>query len=93
MVAFKTLHILNKSPDHSRYRLCLSAIGSEDVLLLTENGVLGVTRESGIAIGQWFALAPDVEARGLSGYVSGNQAVSFDDMVELTASADKIISW
>ncbi|MDL0429595.1 sulfurtransferase complex subunit TusB [Marinobacter sp. TBZ242] len=93
MITFRTLHILNKSPAHGRYSLCLSAIGPEDGLLLTENGVLAVTQPLGISTERCFALAPDLEARGLSAQISRNQAVSFDDMVDLTASADNVISW
>lgn len=93
MIAFKTLHILNKPPDHSRFSLCLAAIGPEDGLLLTENGVLAVTQRLAIGRERCFALAPDLEARGLSSHISGNQTVSFDDMVGLTASAENVISW
>lgn len=93
MTTFKTLHILNKPPDHSRYRLCLSAIGPEDGLLLTENGVLAVTQRLGISSERCFALAPDLEARGLLPHISKDQTVSFDGMVELTASAENVISW
>lgn len=93
MITFKTLHILNKSPDHGRYRLCLSAIGPEDGLLLTENGVLAVTQLLDIDSERRFALAPDLEARGLSPQNSSDQTVSFDQMVDLAASAESVISW
>ncbi len=93
MITFKTLHILNKPPDHSRFSLCLSAIGPEDGLLLTENGVLAVTQRLAINSERCFALAPDLEARGLSPQFSRDQTVSFDDMVDLTASAENVISW
>lgn len=93
MTTFKTLHVLNKPPGHSRYRLCLSAIGPEDGLLLTENGVLAVTQRLGINSERCFALAPDLEARGLLPQINKDQTVSFDDMVELTASAENVISW
>lgn len=93
MITLKTLHILNKPPEHGRYRLCLSAIGPEDGLLLTENGVLAVTQLLGINREQCFALAPDLEARGLSSQISRDQTVSFDDMVDLTAFAEHVISW
>lgn len=93
MTTFKTLHILNKAPDHSRSRLCLSAIGPEDGLLLTENGVLAVTQRLDMDGERCFALGPDVEARGLSQKISRDQTVSFEDMVDLTASAENVISW
>jgi tRNA 2-thiouridine synthesizing protein B len=93
MITFKTLHILNKPPDHRRFSLCLSAIGPEDGLLLIENGVLAVTQRLDINKERCFALAPDLEARGLSSQFSGNQTLSFDDMVELAAFAENVISW
>lgn len=93
MVTVRTLHILNKPPQHSRCEACFAAIGPEDGLLLIENGVLAVTQPIAIDSQRWFALAPDLEARGLSPLISRKQAVSFDDMVHLTASAEKVISW
>ncbi|MDK8464382.1 sulfurtransferase complex subunit TusB [Marinobacter sp. SS13-12] len=93
MISFKTLHILNKPPEHSRFRLCLSAIGPEDGLLLTENGVLAVTQRLDLNPERCFALAPDLEARGLSSQFSREQTVSFDGMVGLTAAAENVISW
>ena len=97
MISIKTLHILNKLPDHNRYRLCLAAIGPEDGLLFIENGVLAITQAAPevleIAAERRFVLGPDLEARGLSGQTDGPQTVSFSDMVKLTASADRVISW
>jgi tRNA 2-thiouridine synthesizing protein B len=93
MITLNTLHILNKPPAHSRYKLCLSAIGPEDGLLLTENGVLAVTQLPEINSERCFALEPDLAARGLLSQISGDHTVSFDGMVDLTASAENVISW
>lgn len=93
MTPLKTLHILNKPPEHRRYASCLNAIGPDDGLLLTENGVLAVSRPLKIAGARCFVLAPDLEARGLAGQIGDNQPVSFGDMVELAASSAKVISW
>lgn len=93
MIPLKTLHILNKPPEHSRYALCLNAIGPDDGLLLTENGVLAVTQALKVAGDRCFVLEADLQARGLTGEIGGNQIVSFDDMVDLTASAENVISW
>lgn len=96
MTPIKTLHILNKPPEHSRHKLCLAAIGPDDALLMIENGVLAVTQPLEAASGRWYALAPDLAARGLTGHLSKDQEgqrVSFDDMVELTASAERVINW
>ena len=40
MTAIKTLHILNKSPDHPRAAKCLEMVSEEDGLLLIGGGVL-----------------------------------------------------
>jgi tRNA 2-thiouridine synthesizing protein B len=97
MMALKTLHILNKSPAHSRFQLCLSAVGPEDGLLLIENGVLAATQAPEDLHtpeqAQCFALGPDLEARGLTAYAGKAQSVSFEQMVELTATAENVISW
>lgn len=93
MTPIRTLHILNKLPEHSRHKLCLAAMGPSDALLLTENGVLTITHPPALASGHWFALEPDLAARGLRGQVSKDHLVSFDDMVELTASAETVVSW
>jgi tRNA 2-thiouridine synthesizing protein B len=93
MTTLKTLHILNKPPEHRRYVLCLDAIGPDDGLLLTENGVLAVSQALKVAGARCFVLAPDLDARGLAGQIGGYQRVSFDDMVELAASSASVISW
>jgi len=93
MTPLKTLHILNKPPEHPRHAVCLNAIGSEDGLLLTENGVLAVVKPLQVDGGRCFVLEPDLEARGLAGQIGDNQLVSFGDMVELAASAANVISW
>jgi tRNA 2-thiouridine synthesizing protein B len=96
-MALKTLHILNKSPEHSRFQLCLSAVGPEDGLLFIENGVLAVAQPpenlETPERAQCFALGPDLEARGLTINPGRVQSVSFEQMVELTATAENVISW
>lgn len=93
MITHKTLHILNKPPEHSRTRLCLAAMGPDDGLLLTENGVLAVTRPEQLNRDRWFVLGPDLDARGLTAPIGQAQVVSFDGMVALAAAAEKVISW
>ena len=93
MIAVNTLHILNKPPEHSRYRLCLAAVEPEDAVLLIENGVLAVTRPLEFETEQCLALAPDLEARGLADLVEKSRSLSYHDMVELAASAKNVISW
>jgi tRNA 2-thiouridine synthesizing protein B len=93
MTHLKTLHILNKPPEHGRFGLCLSGMGPDDGLLMIENGVLGVTHSSRLNNRQWYALRPDLDARGLLSQVSADRVMSFDDMVELVGSAENVISW
>lgn len=92
MKSLNTLHILNKTPGHHRYSACLSAMGPDDGLLLIENGVLAVTQSLDVGI-QYYALAPDLAARGITAENQGVQMVSFDDMVALTSAAGNVISW
>lgn len=93
MIQLKTLHILNKPPEHSRFGLCLSAMGAEDGLLLIENGVLAALHPLRLMNRHWFALGPDLDARGLLSQTDEARVRSFDDMVELVDSADNVISW
>jgi len=94
MTAIKTLHILNKGPDHPRAARCLEMISEEDGLLLTGNGVLLLAAESRPGASEVFALSPDIDARGL-GEFKGSSAkpVDFAEMVELSLQANRVISW
>lgn len=96
MSDIKTLHILNKPPEHPRTQQCLEALNPGDALLLIENAVLAITMsvEAEVAV-PVFALAPDVVARGLgqSPRAASASLVDFPVMVNLTASAQNVISW
>ncbi|MDX1754996.1 MAG: sulfurtransferase complex subunit TusB [Marinobacter sp.] len=87
-----TLHILNKSPGHPRFGRCLDAVGESDQLLLIENAVLALSVDDIALPGRVIALASDLEARGVSGHREV-ELIHYDDMVALTAAADRIISW
>ena len=88
-----TLHILNKSPDHTRFSRCLAAVAPEDGLLLTENAVLAVTGGFTFNTAQVYSLGSDVQARGLEHHGTGVSRVDFNGMVDLTTRARRIISW
>lgn len=88
----KTLHILNKQPENSRFRRCLETISASDQLLLTENAVLALTCADLTLPKDTFALSADVEARGVpaGAYTA---TVDYEGMVKLSANADRVICW
>lgn len=88
-----TLHILNKSPDHPRFVLCVSTLASDDQLLLTENAVLALADTTVSLPANVLALSPDMKARGLNQANLSQYGIGFDGMVRLTAQATRIISW
>lgn len=93
MTAIRTLHILNKSPDHPRAAQCLAMISPEDGLLLTGSGVLFLSAGVLPSMGKVFALSPDVDARGLGNFAGNASTVGFADMVTLSLQAQRVISW
>lgn len=88
-----TLHILNKSPEHPRFRLCLEAVSDVDQLLLIENAVLALSLE-GIELpgSRIMALASDLDARGVA-VNTPVDTIHYDGMVAVAAAADRVISW
>lgn len=89
-----TLHILNKTPEHRRFRLCLAAFAEGDRLLLTENGVLALVRCPEILPEGTAALLADVQARGLAEVAAkAVPCLDYGDMVSLTEDATRIITW
>lgn len=93
MTAFHTLHILNKTPDHPRFSECLGTLGADDALLLTENGVLALAADISLKTDRIFALAPDMQARGMTGSTGHSTLVDYPEMVDLSLQAQRVISW
>jgi len=93
MTAFHTLHILNKTPDHPRFSECLGTLGADDALLLTESGVLALATDISLKTDQVFALASDVQARGMTGSTEHFTLVDYPEMVDLSLQAQRVISW
>jgi len=99
------LHIVNKSPFENRsLDDCLRVIGAAEgnAVLLTEDAVFaatkGTTSESKIkaAMGKvkFFALWPDVEARGMQDRViEGIKMVDYGGFVDLVAEHSNCQSW
>lgn len=93
MPPIQTLHIMNKCPDHPRASRCLAVIAPDDALLLIEDGVLLLSDKQLASHGQVFALQPDVDARGLAPVTDTVRMAGFADMVALSLSAQRVISW
>jgi len=95
------LHTVNKSPyADNTLQSCLKAASDQDALLLIEDGVYGALKDgdyadlvesAGLRI---LALAPDLEARGLSDRLLNSvETVDYAGFVELTTTHDKVVSW
>lgn len=91
-----TLHIVNKSPfRHRCLDDCLRVSGKGDALLLIEDGVFTLQSAAarsaleGMAV---FALAPDLEARGIRG-AEGISLLDYEGFVDLAIEHDKSLTW
>lgn len=103
------LHTVNKSPYRSQQLLnCLARAKAGDRILLIEDGVYGLNWSddaddiaSALTLPlQFYALLPDIQARGLmrllenpSAITLPCQVVSDEQFVDLVVEADKVISW
>ncbi|SFR45944.1 tRNA 2-thiouridine synthesizing protein B [Marinobacter daqiaonensis] len=90
-----TLHLVNKTPDHSRFAECLLAMGQGDYLLLMENAVVAVADCRHRLPPDTGFLVADARARGLGDEPSekGPQPLEYADMVRLTDRFHRIVSW
>lgn len=93
MATIHTLHIVNKRPDHPAFGACLSSITDQDGLLLTESGVLALADREAVLKGAVYALAPDLQARGITAEGLDLETIDFDTMVALATEAARVISW
>ena len=99
------LHIVNKSPfESTTLESCLRTAtnGQGDVLLLIEDGVYAVTKNSvaGNMLHEAMkdvkvcVLWPDAEARGIQDRVlDGVKMVDYAGFVDLVAESDNVQSW
>ena len=98
------LHVLNKSPFHTRtLESCLAHIGDGSAILLIEDGIYAAMRGTPIeakisgAMGKTavYALGPDLDARGMTHdkVVSGIKIVDYAGFVDLAAKHDSVHSW
>ena len=96
------LHIVNKSPlDRGSLDSAL-ATGAGGAILLIEDGVYAATQGSageaklkaGLGKFKIFALAPDLEARGIADrLMEGVQTVDYSGFVDLVAEYKTCQSW
>ncbi|PSF04755.1 sulfurtransferase complex subunit TusB [Marinobacter fuscus] len=87
----KTLHILNKAPDHSRFALCLAAQADGDTLLLIEDAVIALLdQQISLPMGT-HALQADAQARGVGS--TAEKHVDYAGFVALTEEHTRIINW
>jgi len=97
------LHIVNKSPyERNALAACLRLAQPGSALLLIEDGVYAATRGNGaeaslreaMARLKVYALAPDLEARGVAGRVmEGIQLVDYGGFVQLACEQPNCQSW
>ena len=97
------LHIVNKSPFEKRsLDSCLRIASKTSAILLIEDGVYAVTKgnalESKIKKAMLdkkvYALAPDLEARGMQNLVmDGINLVDYGGFVDLVVEHNSVQSW
>jgi len=97
------LHIVNKSPyERNALEACLRLARPGSALLLIEDGVYAATRGSVCEASlkeamtqlKVYALAPDLEARGVAARVmEGIQLVDYGGFVELACEQPNCQSW
>jgi tRNA 2-thiouridine synthesizing protein B len=97
------LHIVNKSPyERNALASCLRLAQPGSALLLIEDGVYAATRGSAAEAAlreamqkiEVYALAPDLEARGMAGRViDGVRLVDYGGFVDLVCGRPNCQSW
>jgi len=95
-----TLHILNKTAEHPRVAQCLATLAAADTVLLIESAVLSAPEVATAAPCPVLMLAADARARGLTATADASTEaagvtpqIGYEQMVQLSALATRIISW
>ena len=98
-----TLHTVNKSPyERVAAASAFSHLREGDAVLFIEDGVLGARKGGAFAkrIGEAqgvsvYALAPDLEARGMKPeqLADGIKVVGYDGFVDLAAAHSRVCAW
>lgn len=96
------LHIVNKSPfEKTSLDSCLRLARPGSALLLIEDAVYAAARGSAaepkirqaVQILKVYALAPDLEARGMKDAIDGIELVDYGGFVDLVAGHKAVQSW
>lgn len=92
------LHTVNKaSTNSSALTQCLAVIGSDDCLLLIEDGVYNAILDAEqltVLSNRCYVLKADADARGISAKAADNfNLVSYEQFVELVANCKLTQSW
>ncbi|TCS73870.1 tRNA 2-thiouridine synthesizing protein B [Sulfuritortus calidifontis] len=97
------LHIVNKSPlERNAVDSCLRLATKGSAVLLIEDAVYAATKGNAVAAKvqaamanlKVYALAPDLEARGLAGRaIEGVNLVDYSGFVDLVAEHNNCQSW
>lgn len=97
------LHTVNKSPlSHNALDRCLDVLGADDAVLLIEDGVYAAleTKHTNARLqvlidsGRIFALAEDVQARGLQARVMPKVVeVNYAGFVDLVVKYETSMAW
>ncbi|WOD09451.1 sulfurtransferase complex subunit TusB [Pseudomonas sp. NyZ704] len=98
------LHILRHSPrSDGRFASCLRVLAGEDGVLLTEEAVYALLRDSATAAQlnlvpaavQFYVLEADVLARGLplDDLPARVEVIDYQGMVAICAKFPKVVSW
>ncbi|NWG86731.1 MAG: sulfurtransferase complex subunit TusB [Hydrogenophilaceae bacterium] len=97
------LHIVNKSPwERNALDTCLRLATKGSAVLLIEDAVYAATKGSAVSAKvqaamanlKVYALAPDMEARGVAGRVmEGVNLVDYNGFVDLVAEHSNCQSW
>lgn len=98
------LHTVNKSPfDRNSLSDCLRRVKPGSSVLLIEDGVYGALEETSVSDQivehndkiKFYALGPDLSARGLSGkpLIDGLTLIDYDGFVDLVEECSSVQSW
>lgn len=89
----ESLHLINKAPEHPRFALALGTAASGDPVVLMADAVLALARPEPLPA-NLHVLEADALARGLAPeLIARARAIGYPELVALTESTSRIISW